>query len=58
MNKTLEQTSIDIILPNFNSASYVSETIESVINQTFKNWKLLSFDDCSNYENQKNFKIL
>jgi len=56
MNKILEQTSIDIILPNFNSASYVSETIESVINQTFKNWKLIIIDDCSNYETKKILK--
>ncbi len=38
---------IDIILPNFNKAEYLKEAIESVINQTFQNWKLYIIDDCS-----------
>ena len=44
MNDILNQISVDIVLPNYNSADYVSETIESVINQTFKNWKLIIID--------------
>jgi len=32
----------------FNSEAFVSETINSVINQTYKNWELLLVDDCSN----------
>ncbi|MAJ45462.1 MAG: hypothetical protein CMF96_12075 [Candidatus Marinimicrobia bacterium] len=39
--------SIDIIMPNFNKARYLKEAIESVINQTYKNWKLYIIDDCS-----------
>ena len=38
---------ITIILPNFNSSDYIKETIKSIINQTFKNWKLIIVDDCS-----------
>ena len=41
MNNDLNHTTVDIILPNYNSELYVSETINSVINQTFKNWKLI-----------------
>ena len=37
----------DIILPNFNSSDYIKETIKSIINQTFKNWRLIIVDDCS-----------
>ena len=37
MKNELNQTSVDIILPNYNSAPYLSETIESIIGQTFKN---------------------
>ena len=47
MNNILEQISVDIILPNYNSSSYIEETLVSVINQTFKNWKLFIVDDNS-----------
>jgi len=53
MNNFLNQTSVDIVLPNYNSAPYLSETINSVINQTFKNWKLIIIDGNSNIETQK-----
>ena len=39
---------IDIILPNYNSEKYIKQTINSIINQEYKNWKLLIIDDCSN----------
>ena len=38
---------VDIILPNYNKGQYLNEAIESVINQSFKNWKLYIIDDCS-----------
>ncbi|MDI9309248.1 MAG: glycosyltransferase family 2 protein [Limnohabitans sp.] len=38
---------VSIITPSFNSEKYISETIQSVINQTYKNWELLIVDDCS-----------
>ena len=44
---------IDIILPNFNSSEYVSEAIESIINQTFKKWKLIIVDDASDKKTKK-----
>ena len=47
--------SIDIILPNFNKSEYLKESIESVLNQTFQNWKLYIIDDCST---DKSFEIL
>lgn len=53
MNNDLNQISVDIVLPNYNSAPYVSETINSVINQTFKNWKLVVVDGNSNIETRK-----
>ena len=42
-----KEQKIDIILPNFNSSEYIKETIKSIIDQTFKNWKLIIVDDCS-----------
>ena len=46
-NKREKKIKIDIILPNFNSSDSIKETIKSVIGQTFKNWKLIIVDDCS-----------
>ena len=53
MKNFLNQISVDIILPNYNSAPYISETINSIINQTFRNWKLIIVDANSNIETQK-----
>ena len=53
MNDATNQISVDIVLPNYNSAPYLSETINSVINQTFKNWKLVIVDGNSNIETRK-----
>ena len=39
--------SIDIILPNFNSSKFISQTIKSIMLQNYKNWKLIIVDDCS-----------
>ena len=38
---------VDIILPNFNSAPFIEKTINSIITQTYKNWKLIIVDDFS-----------
>ena len=38
---------ISIITPAFNAEKYISQTIESVQNQTFKDWELIIVDDCS-----------
>ena len=41
---------ISIILPNYNSAKYLSRTISSILSQTYKKWELILVDDCSNKE--------
>lgn len=38
---------VSIIMPAYNSSLYIAESIESVINQTYKNWELLIIDDGS-----------
>ena len=53
MSNNLSSATVKVVLPNYNSAAYVSKTIDSVINQTFKNWKLTIVDDNSNTETRK-----
>lgn len=38
---------VSIITPAFNSAQYISDAINSVQNQTLKNWEMLVVDDAS-----------
>lgn len=38
---------VSIIMPSWNTARWIGESIESVISQTYKNWELIIVDDCS-----------
>lgn len=38
---------VSIIMPAYNSESYIKESINSVIQQTYKTWELIIIDDCS-----------
>ena len=40
-------------MPSFNKAKYISESINSVISQTYTNWELIIVDDCSNDDSQE-----
>ncbi len=40
-------------MPSFNKAKYISEAINSVINQTYTNWELIIVDDYSNDDSQE-----
>lgn len=57
---------IDILLASYNGEKYITEQIDSIINQTYKDWFLYIKDDCStdntiniirNYENTYKDKI-
>ena len=41
---------ISIIMPSYNHASYIRQSIESVINQEYSNWELLIIDNYSTDE--------
>jgi teichuronic acid biosynthesis glycosyltransferase TuaG len=38
---------VDVILPNYNKAEFLEESINSVISQTYRNWHLYIIDDHS-----------
>ena len=38
---------VSIIMPSWNTARFIGESIQSVLAQTYTNWELLIVDDCS-----------
>ena len=38
---------ISVIMSVYNGEAYLTEAVESIINQTFKNWELIVINDCS-----------
>lgn len=38
---------VSIIMPYYNAAKYIQETVDAIIAQTFKDWELIIVDDCS-----------
>ena len=45
--KDLINSLVSIITPCYNSELYISETIKSVINQSYTNWEMIVIDDLS-----------
>jgi glycosyltransferase involved in cell wall biosynthesis len=38
---------VSIILPSYNHDKFLKDRLDSIINQTYTNWKLIIIDDCS-----------
>jgi glycosyltransferase involved in cell wall biosynthesis len=46
---------VSIITPLYNAEKYIEKTIESVINQTYKNWEMIIVDD---YSKDNSYKLV
>lgn len=44
---------VSIIMPSYNTAGFIGETIKTVLSQTYTNWELLIVDDCSGDDTEK-----
>lgn len=43
----MEKPLVSVCIPAYNSAEYIKETIQAVLNQTYRNLELIVIDDCS-----------
>jgi teichuronic acid biosynthesis glycosyltransferase TuaG len=48
-----ENNIVDIIMPVYNCENYIYKTINSILNQSYKNWRLLVINDCSTDNTKK-----
>ena len=53
-----DQIFVDIIMPNYNKEEFIEEAIKSVLNQSYKYWKLYIIDDNSRDKSKKILKNL
>jgi glycosyltransferase involved in cell wall biosynthesis len=52
---------VSIIIPVYNSENYIDITVQSIKNQTYKNWEAIFIDDCSKDNSSliiKNYSIV
>ena len=43
----MENGTVSIIMPSYNTAKFIGQSIESVLNQTYQDFELIIVDDCS-----------
>ncbi len=39
---------VDIVLPVYNAENFILDTLQSIIKQTYKDWRIIIIDDHSN----------
>lgn len=44
---------VSVITPTYNCASFIGETIKSVLNQSYPRWEMIIVDDCSSDHTEK-----
>ena len=52
--KAMIEGLVSVIMPTYNSGKFLAESIESILNQTYKHLELLITDDCSSDEDTIN----
>ena len=50
-----KKTLVSVLIPTYNSAEFIKDCVESIINQTYKNIEIIIVDDAST---DKTFDIL
>lgn len=43
----MEENLVSIVIPVYNASKYLDDTMQTIINQTYKNWEAIFVDDCS-----------
>lgn len=51
----MKQPLVSVLMPAYNAEKYITEAIESILNQTYKNFEFIIIDDCST---DKTWKII
>lgn len=51
------QPLVSIIIPTYNCAGLIGETLESVLAQTYRNWECNIIDDCSTDHTDKVLRV-
>jgi glycosyltransferase involved in cell wall biosynthesis len=44
---------VSVIIPNYNHSIYLAQRIDSILNQTYKDYELIILDDCSDDDSRK-----
>ena len=52
-NNRVQRINFSIIIPVFNSESFIKETISSLVNQNYKNIEIIIINDCSTDNSSK-----